>query len=141
MTGARFQNKGDTGSKRGGWVGKGRAKADASPAGQNIAKKRCPECGAETGPGTRGIMKIFCCAAHRHKYHARSKARGQALVPLLLAWRTGRGGTDVARAAWQELNTVLDTFAAEDRAEGRPPPGEYVSRLLWMGRHIDRRRK
>lgn len=117
------------------------APSPSQPAAAPRQRKRCPECGAETPPKKRGVMKIFCDSKCRARYHARSKARGQPLIPLLLAWRTGRGQTDVAQRAYRELNTILDAFAAEDRAAGRPPAAEYVERLLWMGRHIDRRRR
>jgi hypothetical protein len=112
-----------------------------SQAGADEAKrKRCPECGAEVGRTTRGVMKIFCSKAHKAKYHARSKARGQALVPMLLAWRTGRGSTEISKKAYAQVCMILDDFAAEDRKAGRPPVGEYVEKLLWMGTHRDRRR-
>ena len=104
-------------------------------------KKLCPECGGEVGPKTKGVAKIFCQAKCRSKFHARSKARGQVLVPLLLAWRVGRGSTETSKAAHAEMIQITDRFAQEDRAAGRPPIGDYVDKLLWMGRHVDRRRK
>lgn len=112
---------------------------DARPAAK--PKKRCPECGGEVGPKTKGLAKIFCSTNCRSKFHARSKARGQVLVPLLLAWRVGRGSTDISKAAHAEMIQITDRFAAEDREAGRPPIGDYVEKLLWMGRHVDRRRK
>lgn len=104
-------------------------------------KKLCPECGGAVGPKTKGVAKIFCQAKCRSKFHARSKARGQVLVPLLLAWRVGRGSTETSKAANAEMIKITDRFAQEDRAAGRPPMADYVDKLLWMGRHVDRRRK
>lgn len=114
-----------------------------SPGGSAAAKpkKLCPDCGTEVGAKTKGIAKIFCNAKCRSKFHARSKARGQVLVPLLLAWRVGRGSTELSKSAHAEMIQIADRFAQEDRAAGRPPIGDYVSKLLWMGRHVDRRRK
>lgn len=104
-------------------------------------KKLCPECGSEVGPKTKGVAKIFCNPKCRAKFHSRSKARGQVLVPLLLAWRVGRGSTDTSKAAHAEMIQIAERFAQEDRAAGRPAIGDYVDKLLWMGRHVDRRRK
>lgn len=104
-------------------------------------RRRCPECGAETPLKKRGVIKIFCDGKCRARYHARSKARGQPLVPLLLAWRHGRGSSGTPSQAFQQLVTILDTFIAEDRAAGRPPAAEYAERLMWMGQHMDRRRR
>lgn len=104
-------------------------------------KKLCPECGSEVGPKTKGVAKIFCQAKCRSKFHARSRARGQVLVPLLLAWRVGRGSTETSKAAHAEMIQITDRFAQDDRAAGRPPMADYVDKLLWMGRHVDRRRK
>lgn len=103
-------------------------------------RKRCPECGTDVPPKKRGIMKIFCDSKCRSQYHARSKARGQVLTPLALAWRTGRGSTDVSKKAYAAFVQALDDFAAADRKAGKPPVGEYVDRLMWMGNHRDRRR-
>lgn len=113
----------------------------ASTASERPAKrKRCPECSADVPPTKTGVMRIFCAAECRSKYHARSKARGQALLPMLLAWRTGRGSTDIAKKAYAQVCAILDDFAAEDRAAGRPPAAEYAEKLLWMGTHRERRR-
>lgn len=61
-------------------------------------------------------------------------ARGKVIVPLALAWRGSRGkkGT-VGAQAHAELIAVLDAFAAEDRAEGRPKMDDYVGVILASG--------
>lgn len=114
-----------------------------APAG---AQRACTNCGAmfEVARGPGGHRR-FCpsgpvdCAA---RFRARCAARGKIIVPLALAWRGSRGkkGT-VGAQAHAELIAVLDAFAAEDRAAGRPKMDDYVGGILGSGfRYVDRKR-
>lgn len=111
------------------------------------AERVCPECGStfhvKLGLGQH---QKFCKTGNRGNcnalFRARCAARGKTLVPLALAWRVGRGKRDTVSAlAHNELITVLDSFAAEDRAAGRPKMDDYVGTMLNSGfRYIDRKR-
>lgn len=122
------------------------ARREKSPV-HPIAERACPNCGKTfhvlQGPGQH---QRFCkggpvdCGS---RFRGRCAARGKILVPLALAWRGGRGkrGT-VSADAHAELVAVLDAFAAEDRAAGRPKMDDYVGSILASGfRYIDRKRR
>lgn len=88
----------------------------------------CPECRAPVGEG-----KTFCSAAHKSAFHNRSSARGRVVIPLLMCARIqrNRAGTSAPRA-WTEARTLLDRYAAEDKAAGRMSAVDYVAGK-WAG--------
>lgn len=103
----------------------------------------CQECGktfAGKVSNGRAYDATFCSPRHKRDFHARNAERGRIIIPFALAWRTRRGGGATAKAAFAEMNALLDMFAAEDRAAGRPSTEEYAAALLARGRYIDRRR-
>lgn len=47
-------------------------------------------------------------------------------MPLLLAWRAGRGSGADSRGALKELCAYADHCNAEDRTAGRPPMAQLM---------------
>lgn len=92
-----------------------------------MCKKSCPECAQPVTTGQR-MTKTFCSPACKNQWHARSKARGQSAVPLLMAWRKTRGRGPTAKRAFQELCAAVDRMNAEDKAVGRQSAEDFVAR-------------
>lgn len=88
----------------------------------------CPECRAVVPNG-----KTFCSPAHKSAFHNRSSARGRVVIPLLMCARIqrNRAGTSAPRA-WTEARTLLDQYAAEDKAANRMSMVDYVAGK-WAG--------
>lgn len=102
----------------------------------------CPWC-ASIVPSekVRGEPKAFCTDNCRTSYNNKMKSRGQAVVALAMTWRAGRGSSDLSKAAYAELCSILDSFNAEDREAGRPPVSIRTGQIMRSGtRYIDRRR-
>ena len=99
----------------------------------------CPECGCTFATGHR--TKRFCTPQHKQDYANREAAQGKVIASFVKAWRLGRGSKGVAKAAFAELCTIVDSFNAEDKAAGRPPASLYVKGLLDTGYlYVDRKR-
>lgn len=49
------------------------------------------------------------------------------------AWRIDRAQGDIAKAAFAEVNRILDQFNAQDRAASRPRADLYAAKLLVDG--------
>lgn len=84
----------------------------------------CPECNA---PFTGSIVATFCTPKHKQAFHGRSMKRGQVMMPLVIAWRSGRGQKEVSRWAYGEMCRLADLWASEDREAGRAPQAAYVA--------------
>lgn len=82
---------------------------------------KCQNCGAETTAG-----RLFCPERCRDDFYNRMSKRGRVAMPLVLAWRAGRGSKGGAQAAFQELCAYADECNAEDRTDGRPPMSELI---------------
>ena len=82
----------------------------------------CQNCGATTP-----ARKLFCDDTCRDGFYNRMSKRGRVALPLLLAWRTGRGSGASAKAAFAELCAYADHCNAEDRAANRPPMAELIN--------------
>ncbi|WDS38338.1 hypothetical protein W2_gp028c [Caulobacter phage W2] len=138
------------------------AEATTAPAAKKAAtfgKRICPECG-ETFTAKHPSAQ-FCTPAHKLAFHNRAKGRSH-VIAYAMAWRGSRnakakkaeGETQqtvsdkrraalakadrrrtIGKAAFSEMCRLLDQFAAEDRAAGRPTMEAYVSglerRQLW----------
>lgn len=98
----------------------------------------CAECGMKFTPVKS--WQQFCCKAHKAAYGNRHAAEGKVIAALVKAWRLKRGTGAVAKEAFAELCSIVDSFNADDRVAGRPPATHYVERLLKQGRYIDRKR-
>ena len=95
-----------------------------------LQRKQCPECSVYfEGTG----RAVFCTPKHKASFHGRNQARGQVMVPLVLAWRAGRGQKAVAKQALRELARLSDAWNAEDRAAGRLPQSAYAGAKLANG--------
>lgn len=109
-----------------------------APIGHNKAPARkvrqfwhtCPECGERF---TAASEARFCSDAHKNAFHNRSAKRGKVAMPLLLAWRMGRGGGDAAKYAFAELCALADKWNAEDRKEGRAPMSAFIAPKMQSG--------
>lgn len=88
----------------------------------------CPECREPVKAGS-----TFCSPAHKSAFHNRSSARGRVVIPLLMCARMQRNrkGTSAPKA-WTEARTLLDQYAAEDKAAGRISMVDYVAGK-WAG--------
>lgn len=91
----------------------------------------CPECGAKFA--LTHHRQVFCTPAHKSAYFAREKVRGQKIAGVALAWRLGRNTSKpalrrVSSDAMADLCRLLDMFAAEDHAAGRPNGLEVLYR-------------
>ncbi len=90
----------------------------------------CPECGEKfKGP----FDKLFCSTTHKQAWHNRAAKRGVVMMPLVLAWRGGRGSTEEAGWAWGEIAQLADAFNAEDVKAGRMSAGKYARRRRAAG--------
>lgn len=102
-------------------------------------KHVCPECGDPVPQTGKGRARVFCSEAHKQAHKNRRVVRGAAVMSLLQAWRVDRGSGDVARAAFQQVCEMVDTFNAEDHEAGRPRATVHARALLEQGSFIDRR--
>jgi hypothetical protein len=84
----------------------------------------CPECG-ERFSGSFDAK--FCSVKHKQAFHNRSAKRGVVMIPLIMAWRGGRGGTEQAKWAYSELCRLADFWKAEDKAAGRMDAQQFVT--------------
>jgi hypothetical protein len=94
----------------------------------NQYTRECPECGANFT--TPHVGKAFCCEQHRVAFTNRSAARGKTLVVRAMGWRNARGGKGIGAQCMAEMVRMLDSFAAEDRAAGRPNVVNYADFLM-----------
>lgn len=104
------------------------------PRAKPTFRRTCPECGE--GFVTTTKDRLFCTDAHKAAFHNRSSKIGRSLVPLALAWRSGRnvkGKTPEARAlrasaarAFSDMCRLLDEAAADDRAAERMTKLDYL---------------
>lgn len=82
--------------------------------------KICPECGADFIP--HNGRQVFCSVEHKRAFHRLMANRGQALLPLALAWRDGsRGGCELAKWSRTQKDGLLGRWNREDREAGRNP--------------------
>lgn len=88
-------------------------------------RRVCPECSASFMGGPDAL---FCSTAHKTAWHNRAGGRGRNAVPLMQAWRGGRGrkGDEMASWAYGELCALADLYNEEDRRAGRIPAAEYL---------------
>jgi len=87
-------------------------------------KRTCCECGVEFL--ANDVQGRFCDKKHKDAWKNRSLKRGAIMVPLVLAWRAGRGSKEEAKWAYKELCKLADQWNAEDRAAGRTPMAKYL---------------
>lgn len=121
---------------------------DALADAQRKKERICPECGDGFIPNRP--QQAFCSPAHAKAFQKRQANRGRAIIALAMAWRSSRNAKGkseealrrkkIGSDAMTELSALLDSFAAEDRKEGRPLPFDYAELLMESGRFIDRRR-
>lgn len=107
-----------------------KTKTDARGRTQPLFTKTCPEC-CVVFKGT--AVATFCCQAHKRAFHTRNQKRGQAMMPLLLAWRGGRGQKEVSKLAYAEMCRLADFWNAEDREAGRQSQAVYAAAKLKNG--------
>lgn len=81
----------------------------------------CQNCGAQCP-----TENSFCSATCREAFYNRMSKRGRVAMPLLLAWRAGRGSGADSRTALAELCAYADHCNAEDRAANRPPMAQLI---------------
>lgn len=94
----------------------------------------CPECGGEVvRRSARGPMPTFCSVECKKAHGNRHMVEGRAVIALLKAWRVDRAQGDIAKAAFAEVNRILDQFNAQDREGGRPRADLYAAKLLAGG--------
>ena len=103
---------------------------------QRTFRRYCPECGVEFRTPNRD--RQFCTDQHKAAFHNRSSKIGRSLVPLAMAWRTGRnvrGSTPEAKAkrasaarAFSEMVRLLDREITLARENGSVPPLDYLRR-------------
>lgn len=88
----------------------------------------CEEC--QTGFSPRVVRQVFCSRVCLDAIKARNAIRGKVIMPLALAWRSGRGSKDKATTsrAFRELCAQLDRYAAEDTARGRQSAVKTLAR-------------
>lgn len=105
------------------------------------ADKICPECG---GPvvrrSPRGPFPTFCCDEHKKAHSNRHIVEGRAVIALLKAWRIDRATGPIAKEAFSQICTIVDSFNAADREAGRPRADLYAAKLMRDGSlFIDRK--
>ena len=93
-----------------------------------VLNRKCCECGVDFTTSHRG--KEFCSEAHRVAFANRCAARGKVLIPLAMGWRNKRGGKGLGSDSMKQMVRLLDKYAAEDAAAGRPNMSHYTDRLL-----------
>lgn len=69
--------------------------------------------------------KMFCSNQHKQDHANWMTARGKALMPIALAWRTQRGRKGVGADAMKEMVLFLDKCAAEYAALGAQPVANH----------------
>lgn len=83
----------------------------------------CPECAVRF----KGSFDArFCSTKHKQAFHNRSAKRGVVMIPLLMAWRGGRGRSAEAKWAYGEMCKLADLWKAEDKAAGRMEMETFV---------------
>jgi len=98
-------------------------KTDARGRVQPLFKLVCKECNTTFSGNARAV---FCTPGHKRAFHQRNQKRGQVMMPLLLAWRGGRGQKETSKWAYGEMCRLADLWNAEDRAAGRAPQTAYA---------------
>lgn len=103
--------------------------------------RRCPECLVPVEANEKaGSSNMFCCAEHRVAFTNRNTVRGRQLVPIALAARITRDGSErrkeIGKHARRLSRTMMDKWNREDREAGRMPPDEYHALRLSLG-HLD----
>lgn len=113
-----------------------------SPDGVQIGApgtRRCPECLVRVEPKI-GAGNMFCCAEHRIAFVNRNTVRGRQLVPIVLAARLTRDGSErmkgTGKHARRLSRSMMDKWNREDRLEGRMPADEYHALRVHLG-HLD----
>lgn len=89
---------------------------------------QCPECSAAFTP-TKPGRQAFCCVEHKQRFHRTMSARGQVIMPLLLARSMGRHtkGDQLGAYCRREADALIARFNIEDRECGRRP--DLVARV------------
>lgn len=105
----------------------------------------CPNCGGKPeSTSTRGPGKVYCNKKCKDEMGNRMASRGKVLVGWAMAWRIDRGSGEIAKGAFQQLCTILDTFNAEDAAvkpNARPRADLWAAKVLSTKTlYIDRQR-
>lgn len=109
--------------------------AKGKPMGELIKTRVCPNCGGDVvRKSARGPFPTFCSAECKREHGNRMIVEGRAVIGLLKAWRIDRAGSPTAKAAFAEVNRILDTLNAQDREAGRPRADLYAAKLLADGR-------
>jgi ribosomal protein L37AE/L43A len=100
----------------------------ASVRHSKLADRQCEECRKVFSP--RIATQVFCCRACLDAVKNRNAVRGKVIMPLAMAWRSGRGSKDKATTtrAFRELCAQLDRYAAEDAARGLTSPVKKLAR-------------
>lgn len=91
----------------------------------------CPECGQPFQ--RKGNRQVFCSPEHKQAFANRITTRGKTLVPLAMAHRIRRGGSDHAKRARGDMTAMLDKWAAEDFAAGRMSMEDYEFLKFTLG--------
>lgn len=102
------------------------------PTLKSWGRRVCPECG-ETFTATHHAQG-FCTTDHQQAFHNLMAKRGKVMTSLVLSWRRGRGSSDVAKYAFEQMSALADIYNAEDVAAGRRP-GLVVERkraTMWQ---------
>jgi hypothetical protein len=98
-----------------------------------IARK-CQLCGCDFE--SAHPSKVFCTDACKQAWGNFMASRGKVLMPLALAWRTGRGRKGPAAEAMKEMVRFLDACAAELAAGGAQPIAKHYERCRQSGNGI-----
>lgn len=104
--------------------------------GQNAGgwpPRPCPECMKLFEP--KVANQLFCTPQHNAAWNNRATKRGRVLVPLGMAARLSRNGTqgkpeerEAGRRASNRYNILIREHRDEDRAAGRM---EWLAYTLW----------
>jgi hypothetical protein len=81
----------------------------------------CQNCGNECP-----AKNSFCAQTCREAFYNRMSKRGRVAMPLLLAWRAGRGSGGSSKTAFAELCAYADHCNAEDKEKNRPPMADLI---------------
>lgn len=82
----------------------------------------CPECGQAFTP-TKPGRQAFCCVEHKTRFHNVMKARGQVVLPLLLARSMGRHskGDQLGGYCRRNADALIARWNQDDKKAGRRP--------------------